>query len=527
MGYWDPNENCCQDINVNMVQLVLPAGRYRIRFGATLNSNQYIAIRNKQTDVDFYTYNTSGNISAIIELEQSITVQIRCDGDGQGAMQICNLNVEVYDPNYCATLATGNASGICPVLAEGFVDNGLEPIGWTFDEFRVKDICAPGIQLDLKSGARAIRYLPTIVGATYQVKWYICDGRDGQITLTSSGVDTSFFATTFPISATQTFVAPDTLTDLRILGEAQLAIDSLVVTKVCPRPPPSDRYRYAYNAKESLRSFGGRYDYGFRMYDGGIGRFLTVDPLASTYPFYSPYHYAGNSPILYVDLDGGEPAYRDPQSGKIVPASDHFRHLPPPGAQFLQREVDPEKAAQDMKEFAGYVPFVGTGVAAYDVIDGIREGDWERAGWAAVSLIPASKIVGKGAKLAISKADDIAEIAKGVSKHSDDLGSAAKKVHGNSKASMKPQHGYAIIDKESGKVQEFGVSGQELRPNGTSPRIDQKIREKYKDIPNIEGKVLEKHLPNRAAALDWETGKVAEYKAIFNENRPPRQLRPK
>ncbi len=307
MGNWNPNESCCQDINVNMVQLVLPAGRYRIQFGATLNSNQYIAIRNKQTGVVFYTYNTSGNISAIIELEQSITVQIRCDGDGQGDMQICNLNVEVYDPNYCATLATSNASGICPVLAEGFVDNGLQPIGWTFDEFRVKDICASGIQLDLKSGARAIRYIPTIVGATYQVQWKICEGRDGDIRLTSGSVDTSFFATTFPIIANQTFVATDTLTDLRILGEANLAIDSLVVTKVCPKlASMNTAYRYRYNGKESMGLLGGRYDYGFRMYDAGIGRFLTVDPLTKKYPELTPYQFASNTPVAAIDLDGLE-----------------------------------------------------------------------------------------------------------------------------------------------------------------------------------------------------------------------------
>ena len=307
MGNWNPNESCCQDINVNMVQLVLPAGRYRIRFGATLNSNQYIAIRNKQTDVDFFTYTNSGNISAIIELEQSITVQIRCDSDGQGAMQICNLNVEVYDPNYCATLANGNASGICPVLAEGFVDNGLEPVGWTFDLFRVKDICAPGIQLDLKGGAKAIRHLPTIIGATYQVQWKICEGRDGDIRLTSGSVDTSFFASTFPISATQTFVATDTLTNIRILGEAQLAIDSLVVTKVCPiLAGMNTAYRYRYNGKDSMGLLGGRYDYGFRMYDAGIGRFLTVDPLTKKYPELTPYQFASNRPIDGVDLDGAE-----------------------------------------------------------------------------------------------------------------------------------------------------------------------------------------------------------------------------
>ena len=38
-------------------------------------------------------------------------------------------------------------------------------------------------------------------------------------------------------------------------------------------------------------------------------RFLSVDPLARQFPFYTPYQYAGNTPIQAIDLDGAEPAY--------------------------------------------------------------------------------------------------------------------------------------------------------------------------------------------------------------------------
>ncbi len=37
-----------------------------------------------------------------------------------------------------------------------------------------------------------------------------------------------------------------------------------------------------------------------------VSRFLSVDPLAQSYPFYSPYHFAGNMPIQAIDLDGLE-----------------------------------------------------------------------------------------------------------------------------------------------------------------------------------------------------------------------------
>ena len=57
------------------------------------------------------------------------------------------------------------------------------------------------------------------------------------------------------------------------------------------------------------------YDYGFRVYNPGIARFLSVDPLAPEYPFYSPYHFAGNMPISARDVDGREP---DVENGRLV-----------------------------------------------------------------------------------------------------------------------------------------------------------------------------------------------------------------
>ena len=48
-------------------------------------------------------------------------------------------------------------------------------------------------------------------------------------------------------------------------------------------------------------------DYGFRLYNPSIGRFLSVDPLSPDYPWYTPYQFAGNMPIWAIDIDGLEP----------------------------------------------------------------------------------------------------------------------------------------------------------------------------------------------------------------------------
>ena len=61
------------------------------------------------------------------------------------------------------------------------------------------------------------------------------------------------------------------------------------------------RYRYVGKEKD-LES--GLYYYGARYYLPWTCRFISIDPLASDYPFYTPYNYAGNKPINKIDIDG-------------------------------------------------------------------------------------------------------------------------------------------------------------------------------------------------------------------------------
>ncbi len=43
--------------------------------------------------------------------------------------------------------------------------------------------------------------------------------------------------------------------------------------------------------------------------DPAIGRFLSVDPHASSYPSLTPYHYVGNNPLVFVDPTGMDSVY--------------------------------------------------------------------------------------------------------------------------------------------------------------------------------------------------------------------------
>lgn len=57
-----------------------------------------------------------------------------------------------------------------------------------------------------------------------------------------------------------------------------------------------------------MKGAGNQIDYGFRIYDPRLARFLSVDPLNKQYPWYTPYQFAGNTPIQAIDVDGLEPA---------------------------------------------------------------------------------------------------------------------------------------------------------------------------------------------------------------------------
>jgi RHS repeat-associated protein len=71
--------------------------------------------------------------------------------------------------------------------------------------------------------------------------------------------------------------------------------------------------RYGFNGYEKddeVKGAGNSLDFGARIYDPRVARFLSLDPRLKDFPFWSPYIFASNNPTRMIDINGEGPGDR-------------------------------------------------------------------------------------------------------------------------------------------------------------------------------------------------------------------------
>ncbi len=91
--------------------------------------------------------------------------------------------------------------------------------------------------------------------------------------------------------------------------------------------------QYKFGGKELSEELNlNTYDFGGRNYNPDLGRWMNIDPLAEKYSPQSPYVYAANNPIRYIDVLGlgpGDPPY--------IKNNVHFIHFSSPSISIVNR----------------------------------------------------------------------------------------------------------------------------------------------------------------------------------------------
>jgi RHS repeat-associated protein len=147
------------------------------------------------------------------------------------------------------------------------------------------------------------------------------------------------------------------------LTSVTAAYDYFPFGMIMPGRKVDNGYRYGYNGKEKESELEGDFDFGSRIYDSRIARWLSLDKKHKDYPDQSPYHFTGNNPIMLIEYMGDDYGIAIDHASQTITiqaniyVADYYRTGP---------SYDPQYSLNNAQAAANYL---NSQTAVFQVVD--------------------------------------------------------------------------------------------------------------------------------------------------------------